>query len=669
MKKKLWCFLLMVGICLSLAGCNGASKADTTEPSVPEKEQTDFVASGDQTWAIYWYLCGSDLESWYGCATEDLEEMMAAELPENVQVIIQTGGAMNWSHEGIYPDRIGRYLYSSDGFVQLEEQPQANMGERETLEQFLRFCSENYPADRTMVLFWNHGGGSVNGAAFDANYSFDSLTIDEFRAAFEAVCGGDRNQPAFDIIGFDACLMATIDVANAFRDFGGYLVASEELEPGNGWYYTGWLQDLAENPDLSPEQLGIAICDSYVEGCEMAGTADEITLSVTDLSRIDRLLEAYNTLGTAALTGVAEDPALFVSYSRGAANAENYGGNTEEEGYTNMVDLGHLSRNSTLILPDSAVEVLKALEECVVYKVNGPYRKEASGLSCFHSYNADVDNFVDYTAIGCSEAFKYLYGFGISGKISSAGLAYMETLGLAEDDFPEETDMLKISALEGMPLYVDEEGYSVLDVLPRGAEPIVNVRILLTCYDMELDYFRFYGESGRIESDYGEGIFRAPFDGYWPSIDGNFVFTRVIYQGEDYTTYSVPILLNGEEYNLRVVYDHDVQDYTVLGARRGLTDNGMADKNLVQIQPGDEITTIYLDRSLSGNGGFDHRVGAVMTVTENTAFYEAPLPSGEYGLLFEMTDIRNQSVWSEMAHYIMDDYAIYVVGDTYYYYP
>ena len=31
-----------------------------------------------------------------------------------------------------------------------------------------------------------------------------------------------------------------------------------------------------------------------------------------------------------------------------------------------------------------------------------------------------------------------------------------------------------------------------------------------------------------------------------------------------------------------------------------------------------------------------------------------------------MTDIRNQSVWSEMARYIMDDYAIYVVEDPYY---
>ena len=661
--RKTLVFLLTLVLCLSFAGCSQQPDAGNKADDSPSGSTTP-ISESDQTWAIYWYLCGSDLESFYSCANADLEEMMAITLPENIQIVIQTGGATSWTRDDIQPDRIGRYLYDKDGFRLLEEQPQANMGETETLASFLDFCTTNYPADRTMALFWNHGGGSVNGAAFDANYYFDSLTIDEFRTAFERTCTPDPTDPPFDIIGFDACLMATIDVASTFSDIGRYLVASEELEPGNGWYYTDWLQALANDPDMDGEQLGIAICDAYMKGCELAGTAEEITLSVTDLSKIDRLLEAYNQFGTAVLTGTAEDPGLFVSYSRGAVNAESYGGNTEEEGYTNMVDLGHLSRNNTLLLPDSTVEVQKALEDCIVYKVNGPYRSEASGLSCFHSYNSDVENFVDYTSVGCSEAFKYLYGYGISGNISDAGLAYMESLGIAAQEIPETNDMLDISALEGMPLYIDQDGYPVLDVLPRGAEPIVNVRTLLAYYDIENDYFRFYGESGRMEADYEEGIFQAPFDGYWPSIDGHFVVTKLIYQGEDYTTYSVPILLNDEEYNLRVVYDHELQDYTVLGARKGLTDNGMADKNLVQLVPGDVLTTIYLDRSLTGGGGFDHRIGTTITLTENTSFYEAPLPNGEYGLVFKMSDLRNNSVWSDMANYLLTDDAIYTIDNT-----
>ena len=642
MKKRFISLLLILAMVLTVSACG---QDDNT---------------GETEWAIYWYLCGSDLESWYGCATDDLEEMLAAEIPENVKVVIETGGALEWQKNEIDEDQIDRFVYDKGKLRKVEKQPQADMGDAATLESFLRFCTEKYPAEKQMVLFWDHGGGSVTGSEFDINYSFDSLTIEEFRDAFEAVFGTDAEEPPFEVIGFDACLMATIDVASAFSDFGKYMVASQELEPGNGWYYTGWLQALAEKPEMDGAALGKAICDAYVQGCEMSGTGEDVTLSVTDLSKIDRLLEAYNEMGTAALMGTAEEPAVFTSFSRGAVYAENYGGNTEEEGYTNMVDLGHLCRNNAYLLPDSSVEVQKALEDCIVYKVNGPYRTEASGLSCYHSYNADIENFVDYTEVGCSEAFKYFYGYGLSGEMSKAGIQYLQDKGVHEEDIAVDSGMLDISVLEGWDVYIDDYGNAVLDVLPRGAEPIVNVRTKVVMDDGVSDYFRFMGESGQINYDYEEGIFTSQITGYWPSIDGNFVFTRMLYQGEDYTVYSVPVLLNGEEYNLRVVYDHDKQDYTVLGARKGLTDEGMPDKHLVHLQPGDVLTTIYLDRSLTGEGGFDHRAGANITVTEETMFYEAPLPDGRYSFLFEMTDARGKTAWSEMADFELDEGYIYL---------
>lgn len=67
-------------------------------------------------WAIYWYLCGSDLESNYGSATEDLSELMEAELPENVKIVIETGGSSQWQNETVEADYLERYVYSSEGF-------------------------------------------------------------------------------------------------------------------------------------------------------------------------------------------------------------------------------------------------------------------------------------------------------------------------------------------------------------------------------------------------------------------------------------------------------------------------------------------------------------------------------------------------------------------------
>ena len=79
------------------------------------------VYTEDGSWAVYWYLCGSDLETEGGCATTDLEEMLQVELPENVNVVIQTGGAVEWQNEYMDSTVIQRWLYNSEGLQLLEE--------------------------------------------------------------------------------------------------------------------------------------------------------------------------------------------------------------------------------------------------------------------------------------------------------------------------------------------------------------------------------------------------------------------------------------------------------------------------------------------------------------------------------------------------------------------
>ena len=644
-KKQSFFHLWLIIACLWLAGCGDGGTV------TPPAEETNL------SWAVYWYLCGSDLESWYGCAHADLEEMLAVNLPEDVKVIIQTGGATHWEREDMHPDRIGRYVYDDAGLRLLEQQPQANMAETETLSDFLRFCTENYPADRTMMLFWNHGGGSVTGAEFDANYAFDSLTLDEFRSAFEQVFTLDANTPPFEVVGFDACLMATIDVADVFSDVGKYLVASEELEPGNGWYYTDWLRVLAENTKLDGAQLGAAICDAYMRDCELAGTQEDVTLSVIDLSKVGALLTAYNDLGIQALVETIGDPSFYTSFSRGAVNSESYGGNTQEQGYANMVDLGHLARNSESLLPEGAQEVQNALEECVLYRVNGPYRSESTGLSCYHSYNGDLENFVDYTGVGCSEAFKYLYGYGLSGAISEAGMEYVRAMSAANVQMPAEPERFDISVLENAEICVDDYGLAELYVGSRAADALVSVQFILASFDE--DKMVNLGWSDTAASDFDEGLFTDLVDGYWPSIDGCPVHTEVVYQGDDYTIYSVPVLLNGEQCNLRVVYDEEKEEYTVLGARKGLADNGMADKNLIKLKAGDALVLLYQERALLAGGDFVYKLGETICVTEETMFYEAPLPPGEYGMMFKMFDACGNSALSEVLNFSMDEEYIY----------
>ena len=422
-KKKLARIILLAVMMIVLAAC-GDEETQGQELSFLTQDQETTAVAKEGSWAVYWYLCGSDLESGGGFATGDLGELMEAELPENVNVVIETGGACAWQNDLVEADKLQRWVYCSEGLKLVDEQPLASMGDARTLSEFLQFAKDNYPAEKTAVIFWNHGGGSVTGAAFDELYDYDSLTLDEMYAAFTSVWEPSEEEWPLELIGFDTCLMATVDVAFTFSDLAHYLVASEEVEPANGWYYSEWVGALGENPSMDGAALGRVICDTYYEGCKEVGTEDNSTLSLTDLSKIWPLLDAYEDFGKEALSAACDDPGFFTQFARVAVQSENYGGNTKEQGYTNMADLGHMARQS-MDLHCASQGVLDALEDCVLYRVGGVYRAEATGLSCYYSYNGDVDNFNSYAGLGVSTAFKYFYAYELTGELDDSGMEYI----------------------------------------------------------------------------------------------------------------------------------------------------------------------------------------------------------------------------------------------------
>lgn len=637
MKKRILSSLLALFLVLAFGACG--EDISTPEPN---------AEAG--TWAIYWYLCGSDLESNGGFATSDLMEMMEVALPENVRVIIQTGGAKTWQNNVVDADILQRYVYDSEGLTLVDELPPASMGDAATLTDFLRYCKQNYPAEKTAVLFWNHGGGSVSGAAFDERYGYDSLTLDEMQTAFGRVWEADENNPPLELVGFDTCLMATVDVAGTFAGTARYLVASEEVEPANGWDYTGWLGALAADPAMDGAALGEVICDAYYAGCQAVGTHSNATLSLTDLTRTGPLLEAYEAFGAEALAAACEDPGFFSRFARIAAQSENYGGNTREQGYTNMVDLGHMARQSTGLL-QTAGDVLNALEDCVLYRVSGPYRAESTGLSCYYSYNGDLNDLYGYTNVGAGQAFKYFYSYELTGQLDDAGMEYISDLNYEE--LPQ-IQSLAAMGWDGMPLQVDENGVSSLTLGPEADSILAGIGFSLYYFDEENDIMLLLGTDNDMNADWENGVFSDNFRGVWGSIDGHMVYMELCFEGEDYNLYSVPVLLNGEPYNLQVAYDFTTEEWSILGARQGIGEAGMSDKELRLLQPGDTLTTIWYLSSYSGEDGLEAYAVEELTVTTDTAFAEMELPNGRYGMVFEMRDAMDNYAYSDSVFFLCE---------------
>lgn len=623
-------------------------------------------ASSDDTWAVYWYLCGSDLESEDGFATDDLLEMMEASLPENVVVVIQTGGAYEWQNDVVSPDYAQRFEYDGEELYEIEVLPKQNMGDAETLSSFLAFCTTNYPADRQAVIIWNHGGGSVAGVACDEQYDMDALTLADLYTAFDAVAG-ESSEPMFELIGFDACLMATIDTAWVLQGFANYMVASQEMEPAVGWDYEAILNALAEDPSMDGKSLGKVICDSYQQSCYEYELDDMITLSVVDLTALQPLLDAYDALGMEALLYASENPSFFAQYGRSANSAENYGGNTRDEGYANMVDLGDLVSNAENILPENAREVLKALDQCVVYSVNGPYRARSSGLSCYYPYNGDEDEVYAFADASASYAYYYFYEYETTGELSDEGIAYLSEMETIPGDETQPSTASPAQSfwtvpsvttldLEDYPVYVDEDGYAVLDLGSDISDCLSAVYFQLAIVDVEEDIILLLGRDNNLDADWENGIMRDNFTGMWGALDGCLVYMEIIYEGDDYNLYTIPILLNGEEYNLRISYDYNSGEYAIIGALKGLYDNGMSNRNLITPAPGDVITTLHYAMTVSGADEEPQLLPIdTITVSDATAFEDVDMGDGTFLMMFEMVDAGGNSMLSDAVWITVED--------------
>ncbi len=250
-----------------------------------------------------------------GAATDDITEMLSAQLSENVRIVLQTGGSAAWAVNEINPNRSQRFLYDSRGFRQIGDEHIRNMGEADTLADFLPFCKKEYPEDHQILIFWDHGAGAF-GFASDELYGKDSITLKELRQALERVWQADEEEPPYEIIGFDACLMASVEVAETLHGYGRYLVASEEVEPGFGWNYTPWLEELSASPQMNGAQVGRAIVDAGLEAiAEMSIRYGAVTgnlpstLSVVDINGAHQVYEAYGeaeTLDSTALRMLSE---------------------------------------------------------------------------------------------------------------------------------------------------------------------------------------------------------------------------------------------------------------------------------------------------------------------------------------------------------------------------
>ena len=287
----------------TLAGAEyvaGAAQNSFPEDMVKEK-QTEIKGDGKDQATVFVYMNGSDLESEDGEATEDLCEMLAANISSQVNVLVETIGTKSWSKRlGIASDHTQRYKVEAGNLVLVDDSlGQLDCTSPDTLADFISWGAENYPANRYILIFWNHGAGPVYGFGYDEHQSEDSvLTIDEIQTAIR------QSGIYFDIVGMDSCIMSSLELCCAMYNYCDYMILSEDFESGYGWSYTGWLNALSKNTSISSEELGKIIVDDMIADNEENGEGSS-TLALIDESYMKVLYTAW------ADFAYANEPALL----------------------------------------------------------------------------------------------------------------------------------------------------------------------------------------------------------------------------------------------------------------------------------------------------------------------------------------------------------------------
>ncbi len=607
MKKRMIALILLCAVAVSILSACTKTEDDTSKLT---EGRTLFI-----------YMCGSNLETKQGLAGKNIDEILSANIGNDVDVVIETGGAQTWRSHDIDNSAIQRYEVKDGNLKLIETLDNANMGEAETLTDFLTWGQENYPTNHNMLVLWDHGGGSAKGVCFDENYGFDALTLPELKTAFDEA----ELSTKFDIIGFDACLMATIETADYIKDFARYLVASEEIVPSGGWDYKAVVESYSSKDDLT--EVGKDICDSFMAKCEKSKKADISTLSVIDLSGLDPIFERLDSLGRDLSEYVGKDNA-FSKVIAAAKRCEKFGYDSVFSGSSNMIDFLDFTKLLALSDFDEFAKMYEIVEAAVVYSVTAEERNNG-GISFYYPIDYNEKEITEYISLGISEPYNaFLSTYYLN--------APKQTVTFSDKGSVAENGAFKVSLTPESKKYLSSVTYHLIEKDTDGTEHILY---------SDLD----------IESDWDSLTFRSDFKGTRRLYNGHPICYTPVRMEETQVEYSAPISINGRKGNMHYYfYPNEGKEERYYAPRNwsSMKDNWLPNEfynpwegDTVQVA---ESLTRNRD-SYTVNYGEEFKPEELKPEDLFSEITEVPLSGSTYCYVFVATDIFGKEYYSDMA--------------------
>lgn len=256
-------------------------------------------------------------------------------------------GLVLWSHgSGWRPEEIAQIAKDvrGDEAVSHQEANDRSIGStspalfRSTLQTIVK---KDTPAER--AICFDDG----------TQHSLDTLELDKVVTQIREFIG----QP-LDLLGMDACLMATLEVAYQMRHNVRTLVASEELVPASSWPYDTILGMLQARPEMGSAELAKLIVDRYLAYYTVHPPhGGDVTNVALDLARVEPVAAALNTLAAALRADMIGQADKLKTAQNQCVTAETHEGRRLKNKFqVHLWDLGTLSRRLTAASDDPAVK-------------------------------------------------------------------------------------------------------------------------------------------------------------------------------------------------------------------------------------------------------------------------------------------------------------------------
>ena len=665
-------------------------------------KRTKILGNNNDVVTIMVYMCGSDLESEAAMGIYDLQEMASAKIGSNVNLLVYTGGTTRWHLSDISTSVNQIYRVVGNGQIErlVDNAGNGSMVDPDTLVSFIEWSIDNYEANRYELIFWDHGGGSVSGYGYDTKYpnlgSMDLAKIDR------ALTSADVD---FDFIGFDACLMANTETALMLTEHADYLIASEESEPGIGWYYTDWLTSLSNNTSMATLDIGKNIADSFVRKCNSDVPSQAATLSVIDLAEMESVVPAkLSAFSTSTNELLNSNQYKLVANARG--NAREFA----QDSYVDLVDLIDMANN---LGTDEAKDLINTLLGCIKYNNTSRNISNSYGLSVYFPYRTNkyintvlhvydsidmnkeysdvVRNFSTYQTAGQASSggsHNPYQSFNSYGQGYSGGNSYDYYYG-QQDSVSTLFDLLEAlaggsSTYTTSPSYSDYYADDLFTLLfGRGVDRNVVNYIVDNHFDADLtwkdgkinltekQWSMVTGINLNVFVDDGNGYIDLGSDNVFEiddndnllaienetwlaaSIDQNnwevvpYYYLYEITDGEAKGYYGrIPVMLNGTYANLLVKIDDDGLA-NVIGVTYDYRDGvDVVAKTLSKLEEGDEIAFVCDYYDYNGKFSDTYVLGDKLTVKDQLYLGDVDISNNKTLSTYELIDIYNQSYWT-----------------------